>query len=235
MLFDLRSRGRRRIVKVVYLGLALLIGGGLVLFGIGGSVSGGLVDAFNGNGGSSDSSIADRVDKAQERVDKAPRDADAWAALAVARYQSAGSGDNVEQVVDESTGAVGRRFTEAGQAELHAADRAWQRYLSLDPPKTDPGTAAQMVQLYAQGALDDPAKAARAQELAIDEKLSGAGQYAQLAVFAYRAGQTRKGDLAAGRALELAVDKAQRKEFQQVFDEAKTGQAAAATTTTPAG
>ena len=32
MLFDLRGRGRRRVVQVVYLGLALLLGGGLVLF-----------------------------------------------------------------------------------------------------------------------------------------------------------------------------------------------------------
>ena len=42
MLFDLRSRGRRRTVQAVYLGLALLMGGGLVLFGVG---------AGNGNGG----------------------------------------------------------------------------------------------------------------------------------------------------------------------------------------
>jgi len=46
MLFDLRGSGRRRVIKVVYLTLALLLGGGLVLFGIGGDVSGGLVDAI---------------------------------------------------------------------------------------------------------------------------------------------------------------------------------------------
>ena len=34
MLFDLRGRGRRRTVKIVYITLALLMGGGLVLFGI---------------------------------------------------------------------------------------------------------------------------------------------------------------------------------------------------------
>src|ERR687890_339893 len=46
MLFDLRGAGRRTTVKVVYLTLAVLMGGGLVLFGIGGDVSGGLVDAI---------------------------------------------------------------------------------------------------------------------------------------------------------------------------------------------
>ena len=34
MLFDLRASGRRRVVKVVYVFLAVLIGGGLVLFGV---------------------------------------------------------------------------------------------------------------------------------------------------------------------------------------------------------
>ncbi len=50
MLFDLRGRGRRRTVKIVYITLALLMGGGLVLFGIGGggAMQGGLVDAITG-------------------------------------------------------------------------------------------------------------------------------------------------------------------------------------------
>ncbi len=47
MLFDLRGR-RQTAVKVIYAMLAVLMGGGLVFFGIGGSVSGGLLDAFTG-------------------------------------------------------------------------------------------------------------------------------------------------------------------------------------------
>ena len=46
MLFDLRGRGRRRTIQAIYLSLAILMGGGLVLFGIGGEVQGGLFDAF---------------------------------------------------------------------------------------------------------------------------------------------------------------------------------------------
>ena len=49
MLFDLRSRGRRRTVQAVYLGLAVLMGGGLVLFGVGaGNSFGGILNAFTG-------------------------------------------------------------------------------------------------------------------------------------------------------------------------------------------
>ena len=74
MLFDLRGR-RRRAVQATYLMLAILMGGGLVLFGIGADVSGGLVDAFKGGGGgsSTDSALEDRVDSQEERLAKNPQ------------------------------------------------------------------------------------------------------------------------------------------------------------------
>ena len=73
MLFDLRGR-RRRAVQGTYLMLALLMGGGLVLFGVGGSVSGGLLDAFKGGGGpSADSAFQDRIDKQEERLQQNPQ------------------------------------------------------------------------------------------------------------------------------------------------------------------
>jgi len=53
MLFDLRGRGRRRTIQAIYVTLAVLMGGGLVFFGIGGNTSGGLFDAFKGGSGSS--------------------------------------------------------------------------------------------------------------------------------------------------------------------------------------
>ena len=49
MLFDLQVR-RRRVVQATYLGLAILMGGGLVFFGIGGDVQGGLFDAIGERG-----------------------------------------------------------------------------------------------------------------------------------------------------------------------------------------
>jgi hypothetical protein len=234
MLFDLRSRGRRRLVKFIYLGLALLLGGGLVLFGIGGEVSGGLVDAFNGSSGSADNTFEDRAKEAQERVDANPQDPEAWAQLAVARFALAQTGENMEQVVDQQSGMVSRQFTESGRAELAEADRAWQRHLKLAGDEPDPNVAASMVQLYSEGALDDPAKGAEAAEAVISGGKAGAGQYANLAVFAYRAGQNRKGDLAADKALELAETKDERKELRQAFAEAKTG-GLTTTAETPSG
>jgi len=110
MLFDLRGRGRRRTIQVIYLSLAVLMGGGLVFFGIGGSVSGGLFDAVgltgnsNSSGGGSD--ILNKQEKtAVKRVTVNPRDAAGWAAVARIRYQRAGQG---------RLGAVpGTRWTDA--------------------------------------------------------------------------------------------------------------------------
>src|SRR3712207_7260733 len=92
MLFDLRARGRRRTVQVVYASLALLLGGGLVLFGIGGDVQGGLWDGIFGDGrqDSGNEQIEQTREDAQERTQQSPRDPAAWAALALAEYQLAG-------------------------------------------------------------------------------------------------------------------------------------------------
>ena len=115
MLFDLRGAGRRTTVKVVYLTLAVLMGGGLVLFGIGGDVSGGLVDAITERGASSDSGEAryrEREAEARRATQANPQDAAAWATLARARYQLATVGNAVN---DQG------QITEQGRAQLRSA------------------------------------------------------------------------------------------------------------------
>jgi hypothetical protein len=211
VLFDLRSPGRRRIIKTVYVSLALLMGGGLVLFGIGGEVSGGIVDAITGSANRGDDG-ADRFRANEEQALAAtredPRDAAAWAELARARFQLASVGENF----DPSTNA----FTDSGEAKLRQATDAWERHLQLaDEP--DDRLAATMAQAYLE--LEEPAEAARAQEI-ITEARPQAGAFAQLAVYAYAAGQTRRGDLARDRALEL-TDRDQRSVLRQQLEAAR--------------
>ena len=195
MLFDLRGAGRRRTIKVIYITLAFLMGGGLVLFGIGGEVSGGLVDAITERGGGGDDG-SDRFRKQEQaalkRTQANAQDAPAWAALARARFQLAGVGENF----DPEKGT----FTKDGRAKLVAAGDAWERYLALEPKQPDDRVASLMVQAF--GVLNEPAKAATAQEV-ITEARPTASTFAALATFAYQAGQTRKGDLAKDKALEL--------------------------------
>jgi hypothetical protein len=221
MLFDLRGSGRRRTVKIVYITLAFLMGGGLVLFGIGGGggISGGLVDAITERSGGGDDG-SDRFRKAEAdalaRTKANAEDAPAWAALARARFQLAGAGENF----DPEKGT----FTAKGRAKLQSAGDAWERYLALEPKKPDDRVASLMVQAF--GALNEPAKAAAAQEVITDARPT-ASTYTQLAVFAYQAGQTRKGDLAKDKALEL-TDPDMREALKGQLEEAKTQAAGAA-------
>ena len=118
MLFDLRGRGRRRTVQAIYLSLAILMGGGLVLFGIGGNTSGGLVDAINGSdggGGNSnvDATVQKRVDSFEHRVRTNPQDEAAFVNLAKLRFQVANTGENFNQ----TQGA----FTAKGLQQLRQA------------------------------------------------------------------------------------------------------------------
>lgn len=195
MLFDLRGK-RRRTVQVVYASLAILMGGGLVLFGIGGDVQGGIVDAFRGEETSTEDLFGDRIDALEQRVAANPQSPEAWAQLAKLHYQVAGTGENF----DQSTGT----FTESGVQELAQAERAWERYLALDPEEPDDQVASLMVQAFGPAGLQKPDQAVRAMEIVVDQREESAGLYTQLAVYAYQAGQTRKAELAADKAVELA-------------------------------
>src|ERR671914_3087731 len=118
MLFDLRGR-RRRAVQATYLTLALLMGGGLVLFGIGGDVSGGLVDALtesNGGTTTSDSTFRDRAERATRDAQASPQDPAAWGEVARTRFQYASAGE----FLDRTTG----EFNADGKAQLQLASDA---------------------------------------------------------------------------------------------------------------
>ncbi|HET8538013.1 MAG TPA: hypothetical protein VFL73_12630 [Solirubrobacteraceae bacterium] len=215
MLFDLRGRGRRRTVQGIYLGLAVLMGGGLVLFGIGGNVSGGLLDALKNNPKSGNSDVFQkRLTRAEKLATAQPKNAQAWANVVKLRFQVAGTGD----AYNDQTGS----FTDKGKAELQRVDQAWGHYLDLNPKKIDTTAATYMVQAYSPGALDNGDKLVRAYELVIDGTPKPTyDQYRNLAIYSYAAGNLRKGDLARTKALELAP-KDQRSIVKQQIDAQKS-------------
>ena len=214
MLFDLRGRGRRRVIQVIYACLALLMGGGLVFFGIGGNTSGGLFDAFKndvrtGGGGEA---FTKRVNAAERKVALTPREATAWAALARLRYQEA-----TATGYDQQTSA----FNDNGKKQLLKVAAAWSRYVALDPKKPDANLANLMVQAFGPTGINQPAKAVEAMEIVVDSRKASAALYGQLAVLAYTANQTRKGDLAAAKAVSLAP-KLDREALKSQLEQAKT-------------
>ncbi|MDQ3092879.1 MAG: hypothetical protein M3R46_14725 [Actinomycetota bacterium] len=210
MLFDLRARGRRRTIQVIYLSLAILMGGGLVLFGIGGEVQGGLFDAFSDDseGGDVSEQIQEQLDAAEQRVAQNPQDAAALGELARVRFQAA--------EVDQATGA----FTEEGMGQLRQSERAWDRYLALDPPEPDADVAAVMAQALGPDGLGELDKAVNALQIVAEEQQT-APIYAQLAALAYQSGDDRTGDLAREEALDLADSDEQREQITQAIETAQ--------------
>ena len=218
MLFDLKGR-RRRVVQATYLMLAVLMGGGLVFFGIGGDVSGGLFDAFSDRTNSGNDLVEERIDDNEEKVAQNPQDQVALRALVQDWYQLA------NEEADPNT----RQYTEEGKERLAEADEAWQLYLAADK-RPDPGLASLMVQVYSPAALNKAAEGAEAAEIVATSD-PNAQAYLQLVQFAALAGQDRKATLAGKKAVELAP-KNQRSTVKQLVEQAK--QPPASTTPQPA-
>jgi hypothetical protein len=219
MLFDLRGRGRRRTVQAVYLGLAILLGGGLILFGVGaGNGTGGILNAFTGNGssGAQGQAVSAQEKAALKATQQNPNNANAWADLVSARWTSA-TGNNANY--DSNTG----QFTAAGKKELASLIAAWNRYQALSK-SPQPNTAILAARAYAK--LGQYSNAAGAWETVAAGNPNEASAYECLAVNSYAGSATRKGDLAAAKA-EALLPKANRTAIKQTFSQAKAQPSAA--------
>ena len=220
MIFDLQGK-RRRMVQATYLILAILMGGGLVLFGVGsGNISGGLFDAITGkdsNGSGVNSTVKGRINRDNKALKVNPKNQQALADLVRSYYQLA------TDDADANTGAFGT----TGKQNLQKADTAWKRYTDVSA-KPDDSLASLMLQAYGQGGLNKPADAASAAEIIAGARPS-AQAYLTLATYAQQAGQTRKAELAGQKAIDLAP-KSQKKLVKQQVAAMKASSAAGATT-----
>ena len=219
MLFDLRSRGRRRTVQAVYLFLALLIGGGLVLFGVGaGNGLGGLLNGLTGNGSTAGQQSA--VSQAEKSAIKAtqlnPGSAAAWAALVQARWSNASSNST-----DFNSGTG--QFTASGKTELTALTQDYGHYKAL---VKQPDSTVAILAARAYQYLGNYGSAANAWSDITLANPTEATAFECLAANAYAANNTRTGDLASAKALSL-VPKVQRTLLQQRISQAKTNPAVA--------
>ena len=222
MLFDLKGR-RRRVVQVTYVGLALLMGGGLVLSGVGSSASGGLLDALLGNDSSSSGDakkpLQKRVDAAEKTLAANPKDQRALADLVRAHFGLAGleQSDDGQQVT----------LSDTGKREMTEAERAWGRYIDTDPGQIDQGLAATALAIYDSGAVplpsDQKLKNARYVRPASDiaEQTNTKDAYINLVKVATRAGDTRTAGLAERKALSFAASKDDRTTTQTQIDAIK--------------
>jgi hypothetical protein len=210
MLFDLRGR-RRRVVQATYLLLAVLLGGGLVLFGIGGDVSGGLFDAFSerGGGGNGNDAIEERVDRLEKRVATNPGNTAALQELVRDYYGLA--------TTQQESGTA--EFPDEARDELRRAASAWQRYVDVEEGQPNPTTATYALRVYDVGALNQPKEAQKAAAI-VAEAENDFNSYLQLVGYAALAGDTRTADLATQKAVDLAPE-GQRKAVKQQAQQLK--------------
>jgi hypothetical protein len=217
MLFDLRGR-RRRLVQATYLSLALLMGGGLVFFGIGGDVSGGLADIFTsdgGGGGDATQAVEEQIDRQERRLARDPQNAAVLAGLTRSYYSLASA-----QIPSGGT------FPEEAKDDLRRAAAYWERYReAVDRP--DPSLAALAFQMFDVTALNQPDRAKDA-ALIIAERTDDPNAYLRVVQYATAADDKRTADLAGQKAVELAP-KDQRKAVKdqiKAIEQAQQGQQA---------
>jgi hypothetical protein len=195
MLFDLRGRGRRTTVKVVYVGLALLIGGSLIFLGVGTFGGGGFLNAVGNNEGSSSASFASQIKKYEKLTRQQPTNASAWESLAKAQLHEASG----EAYVTHA-GTV----TSKGRELYTQIASSWTRYLALKPTHPNPELAQQMVSVYGEEGLNQPSEAVKVLQLVVAARPESASLFAALAEYAYRAHNVSVGDLASEKAVGLA-------------------------------
>jgi hypothetical protein len=221
MLFDLRGRGRRTTVRIIYAGLAVLFGSGLVLFGVGGFGGTGILTSLSQEKGSGGGSFASQVSKYRKLTAKNPSDESAWENLAKALYHEAG-----REPYTTSAGAV----TSKGKEVFRQVADAWEKYIALDPPKPNAELAQLMVGVFSEEGLNQPASAVAALQIVIPTRPSSAALYGLLAQYAYKAHNSRQGDLASQKALSL-TPKSERAKVKKVLDEAKKAASSSGTAT----
>ncbi len=210
MLFDLGGK-RRRAVQATYLMLAVLMGGGLVLFGIGGDVSFNVFDDIGGNNTNSAGNelVQRRVDRSEERLKANPQDETARKDLVRGYYQLATG------LTTDNTAA----FPKEAQDELRKAAGHWEAYIRSEPEKPDASLARLVLQLYGPDALNKPKQAQDAAAL-IARVDNDTNSYLNLIQYAALASDTRTANLAATKAVDLAP-KGQRKAVKAQAEQLK--------------
>jgi hypothetical protein len=215
VLFDLQSPGRRRVVRVVFGGLALIFAISFVFLGVGTGGGGfSFSDLFGGGGGDSSTAFDSDIKAADAKVAVNPNDTVALASLVQLHYSAANSNT-------DSNGAP----TSDGIDHLRQAADNWNKYVKASNGNLSPTAAVYALNTFdllarvdfskartdtsqtealsdINAAVDDWKSAAQAQQVLIEKqpKKATANSYATLAQYLYLAGDTKGGDQAAKQA-----------------------------------
>jgi hypothetical protein len=219
VLFDLQTPRRRRVVRIVFGGLALIFAISFVFLGVGTGGGGfSFSDLFGGGGGSSATAFDSDIEAAQKQLQVNPNDPTALGNLVRLQYSAANANT-------DSNGAP----TSDGEQHLQEAADAWNKYVKAsnnDPSastavyalntfdllarvnfasaRTDTSTTDALTDVTA--AVDSWKTAAQAQQVLIEKqpKQATTNSYANLAQYLYLAGDTKGGDAALANAKQAS-------------------------------
>lgn len=221
MLFDLRGRGRRRIVQV----MAFLFAFGFLAFGVGvGSGGGGVFNFLSENNGSGGTSFASEISKQKSILKKHPQDTAAWEKLIKAQLHESGG-----EAFVSSTGGI----TSKGKALFAEIAKSWSSYLAVNPSKPRPELAKEMLTVFSEEGLKEPSQEVQVLQIVVASDPTNFAYYAALAEYAYKAKNTRIGDLASEKAVSLAP-KAERKKLKEELEAIKKNPTGASTASSAA-
>ena len=215
MLFDLQSPRRRRVVRVVFGGLAVIFAISFVFLGVG-TGGGGFSFSDLFGGGSADSSTAfdDDINTAEAKLAANPNDPTTLATLVQLHYSAANSNT-------DSNGVP----TSDGVEQLRLAADTWNKYVKASNGNISATTAAYALNIFdllaridfseartdtsatealtdVSAAVDDWRSAAQAAQVRIDKQPGkvNVNSYLTLAQYLYLAGDSQGGDQAAAQA-----------------------------------
>jgi hypothetical protein len=208
MLFDTRGR-RKNVIRVVYVLLALLMGGSLFLTVGPFSLS---EIANTGGGGEAAEVFHEQEERVEARLAKDPRDPGLLLSLTRTRISAAAA----QTDTDPQSGLPGQPSPEA-QDDYDEAIESWNRYLNVvGEEKANPGAAQLVAQTYyvlaERGSVsfsdiqENLDTALRAQRIAA-AGLPNVGSLSTLAILEYFNGNFAAGDRAAKRVAAASPSK----------------------------
>jgi hypothetical protein len=243
VLFDLQTPRRRRVVRIVFGGLAVIFAISFVFLGVGTGGGGfSFSDLFGGGSSSSSSTAFDSdIKAAQAKLVTNPNDTTTLASLVRLQYNAANSNT-------DSNGAP----TSDGVQHLREAADAWNKYVKASKGNISPTAAVYALNTFdllaridfstartdtsasealadVNAAVDDWKSAAQAQQVLIEKQPSKAtsNSYATLAQYLYLAGDTEGGNQAAAQAkavkgADASTIDSQLKQVQQLGQQLQT-------------
>jgi hypothetical protein len=176
------------------------------------------LNAGSNSEGANKASFASQIKKYQKLIAKQPGNVSAWESLTSAQLHEAGGEAYV----------TNNKLTSKGKELFSQVAHSWNSYLALNPPKPSLTLAKEMVRVFGEEGLNQPAAAVTVLQIVVASEPQSASLFGALAEYAYKAHNTRQGDLASTKAVSLAPS-ADRVRLKKELAELKKSSAAATT------